>query len=351
VARSVVAALQITLSPQAAGIESRQSANVEAYEHWLRGSHFVRLYLISNKEQDIQSAIHHYEAAVSIDPAYALAYGGMAWANEHHYVFSGRKNRTDRDQAVRCILKGYQLDSLSGSLNAGMGYLACLSDDYDMAYHFYTTALALEPRSLVVNHLAGEFLSSIGLIRQSERFYEAAIALDPYYLFSNGEAADAMECEAEWEKAAAYYQRVMLLSPNDRLYRAQYIVLLLKMGRVKEAADLLTEAMKNNPDFVGYIRCRALIHAAHGERKQALKLRQDPEVYALLGMKADALRLLEERAGKEDHYQYIPLTSNPFFSGLHGDPRFQAILSRLEREYQERIRKYADLGSKTIGRR
>jgi len=349
VARSVVAALQITLVPQASErMIPRQSNNVAAYESWLRASYFVKLFLISNREQDIQSAIRLYEAAIALDSAYALAYAGLAWAYEHKFVLGSHKNPSDREQVVRHILKAYQLDSLSGAVNAGMGYLASANRDYDRAYVFFRTALTLEPRSYLVNYLAGEFLSSLGLNEHSEGFFETSIAGDPYYLLGIGEAAGAFELQGKFEKAASYYQRVLRLSPRDPLYRTAYVEFLIKTSRLQEASEILEATQKSNPEFSGFARVRAMVHAAGGERKQALMLSQNPEVYALLGMRDEALKALDKKAGTSGTYEYQSVATNPIFKSLHKDPRFTLVLSRLEATYRERIRRYGDLGSRRV---
>lgn len=345
VARSVAAALQITLAPHIADhMVQRQTANIEAYEYWLRGTYFVKLFLVSYKEQDIQSAIHMFEKAIDADTSYALAYGGMAWAYEHRYVYGGHTSSADRDQVVRGVLHAYRLDSLSGSLNAGMGYLASMNGDYDTAFRFFSVAVAREPRSLFVNHLTAEFLSSIGLNKESERFYGQAIALDPYYLLSIGEAASAFEEEGEFEKAASYYQRALTLSPNDRIYKSAYICFLVKTGKLREAAALLKEATAADPSYQPYARGQALLCAARGERQRALKLSQDPEVYSLLGLQDEAVRLLERQAGQGPEHQYSGLKTNPFYLSLRNSPRFRAILARQLQEHTERLRKYGTLG-------
>jgi eukaryotic-like serine/threonine-protein kinase len=352
VARSVVAAMQVTMAPQSTELMiPRQSSNVAAYELWLRASYFVKLYLISNKEQDIQSAIRLYEAAIANDTTYAIAYAGLAWAYGHKYVLGSHSNVSDRDQLVRFILKAYRLDSLSGAVNAGMGYIALADRDFDKAYHFFRTALTYEPRSYLVNYFAGEYLSAIGLNEQSETFLERTIAGDPYYLLGIGELAGAFELEGKFQKADSYYQRALNLSPNDPLYRAAYVEFLVKTSRLKEASGILDDALKHAPEFLGFSRCRAMLLAAHGDRKQALQLSHAPEVYALLGMRSETLSALEEKAGTNATYHYQSVATNPLFIPFRNDIRFQAVLSRLQTSYNERMTKYGDLGTHMAGGR
>jgi serine/threonine protein kinase/tetratricopeptide (TPR) repeat protein len=344
VARSVAAALQITLAPQVAEkMLPRQTKNAEAYEYFLRGSYLVKLYLVSYREQDIQSALKMFERAISLDSTYANAYGGLAWAYEHHYVYGRYRNPADREQVVRAIRRGYELDPNSGPLNAGMGYVACITGDYDRAYELYKKAIAIDPHSLWVNHLAGEFLSVVGLHDRAVRFFLKAIEMDPYYLFALGELADCYEFVGDFGKAALYYRKALALSPDDRVYKLDYITFLLKSGAPDQAEEVLRDAIKTHPEFKDWSIPRAVLLAMRGEKAEALSIQKSVPVYSLLRMRREALKLLEEKAGTSRNYLYMELLHNPFFDNIRSDPQFKSILARQKDLYEERVKKYGDL--------
>jgi serine/threonine protein kinase/Tfp pilus assembly protein PilF len=344
VARSVAAALQITLAPQTAEkMLPRQTKNPEAYECFLRGNYLVKLYCVSYREQDIQSAIKMFEKAVTLDPKYALAYGGLAWAYEHRYVYGRYQNPADREQVVRAIGKGYELDPGSGSMNAGMGYVLARTGNNDRAYDFFRKAIAIDARSLWVNHVVGLFLAGIGLPDKASRFFLTAIEMDPYYLFSCGELAECYEYSGEFSKAESYYLKALALSPDDRVYRAGYLRFLIKSGKLHQAEEMLRRAMEAYPEFKEYSRCQALLLASRGKKTEALALWKNAEVYSLLKMNREALQFLEANAGKSYEYLYLALLNNPFYLPLRDDPRFQSTLAKEKLTYEERSKKYGAL--------
>jgi len=344
VARSVAAALQITLAPQTAEkMLPRQTKNAEAYEYFLRGTYLVKLYLVSYREQDIQSALRMFEKAIVLDSAYANAYGGLAWAYEHRYVYGRHRNPADREQVVRATRRGYELDPNSGPLNAGMGYVTCMMGEYDRAYEFIKKANSIDPHSLWVNHLTGEFLSAVGLHDRAVRFFLKAIEKDPYYLLALGELAGCYESVGDFGKATLYYQKTLALSPDDRVYKLDYITFLLKSGTPDEGERVLLDALKTHPEFEEYSIPRALLFASRGAKKEALSIQKSAAIYSLLRMRREALQLLEEKAGKNREYLYVNLLQNPFFNNLRSDPQFQSILAKQKELYEKRVKQYGDL--------
>jgi serine/threonine protein kinase/tetratricopeptide (TPR) repeat protein len=346
VARSVAAALRITLAPQTAeAMIPRQTKNPAAYETWLRGAYFVKLYLTTNREEDIRSAIQMYERAIALDSAYALAYGGLAWAYEHRYVYGRYRNQEDRLRVVRLVQRAFALDSANGSLVAGMGYVQFRLGNLDRALELYQRALALAPRSIFVTYLTGEFLADLGLQDRAPAFFLRTIELDPYYLFAYGELSDCLEAAGKYEDAAAYYRRTFELSPEDRVYRACYIRLLIKTGMDARAGELLRETMQRHPEYTEYGMLQALLLAKRGEKRAALAIAQKAEVYSLLGMPAEAMQCLERDGGTTLDYRYFSISHNPLFDPVRSDPRFGTFLEKQKALYEERLRKYANLSA------
>ncbi len=77
-----------------------------------------------------------------------------------------------------------------------------------------------------------------------------------------------------------------------------------------------------------------------------MALDRSPDVYALLGMKDEAIEALR-RVDRRDHtgprYEYLNLVHDAHLDPLRGDPRFRAILAERKAEYDERVKKYGDL--------
>jgi hypothetical protein len=74
--------------------------------------------------------------------------------------------------------------------------------------------------------------------------------------------------------------------------------------------------------------------------------RRSPDVYALLGMKGEAIEALR-RVDHGDYngprYEYLNLAFDAHLNPLRGDPRFRAILAERKAEYDERVKEYGNL--------
>jgi len=348
ISRSVAATLKIALAPETAGLpHSPLTKSPDAFECLLKGNHFVKLYLVSYQEQDFQSALRMYEKAVALDSACAMAYGGIAWAYEHHSLYSrytGAKNaRSDREQSFRYIQRAYQLDPNSGPIVAGMGYVAAGAGEFDRAYEFMRKAIALEPHSLYVNHLVGEFALTTGLCSLATKPFGRAIELDPLYLLSLGEMAVCLERMGEFDNAGEFYRRTLELSPDDIVYKADYIRLLIKTGQLPEAEKLLATGRGITPEPDDLALSRALLLASRGLKQEALKAKRDPSVYAVLGAKEEALTMLEASLASRKGCLYLDLLHDPLYANLRAEARFQALLEKQKRLYDERLAKYGGL--------
>ena len=73
------------------------------------------------------------------------------------------------------------------------------------------------------------------------------------------------------------------------------------------------------------------------------------ENYAALSMNKDAIDIIQKgiESGFNNIYEYpFPypyLAGSFFYNSLHDDPRFQKILEKQKKVYEERLRKYGDL--------
>ena len=89
-----------------------------------------------------------------------------------------------------------------------------------------------------------------------------------------------------------------------------------------------------------------MLFAAKGEKNKALAIRKNGPVYALLGMKDEAIKYIKNEIKKGlEHFQYLylPLINSTFYEGLRDDARFQDIVKKQKKKYEERLKKYGKL--------
>jgi len=357
ISNDIAQALEVRLTEdRLKAIKTREPDNVEAYVYYRTGMHFIESkYHSSYKEEDFEAALRMYEKAVEIEPNYALAYWGLGNAYEAHY--NQEKDRKDYDLMLKNFNKAYELNPDLAETNLGLGWVYFNKADNDKAYQFFKKALELDSNNPIVNRDAGAFLRSIGLYRRAIKYFSEAIELDPSSISSFDQTAFCYMFIGEFEKAANQLKKAIEIEPDNVIVRCSYVSQLIMMNKYDEAENEIAIAERIMPDSFYVKHNRAWIYAAKGERERALKLIkgrtsydfQTTGVYALLGMKDEAIRAIEEGIDrgfediKEYLYSYPFLASNPCYDGLRYDPRFKEILEREKKKYEEKLKKYGKL--------
>ncbi|HEX7503062.1 MAG TPA: tetratricopeptide repeat protein, partial [Acidobacteriota bacterium] len=343
ISQAIAAALQLKLSEATrSAMKVDPTRNLLAYEHLLRGQNLVTSYLLSRHENDFTSAVDSYQRAIEVDPGVTQAYDGLAWAYMNHSEVTG--NETEVSMALKYCEAGYRLNPGLSETNAGMGWVSFAAGDLDGAYRHFRRAMAINPNSMPVNHIIGLFLINLGLAGPSRRFIERSMQLDPAYFFSQYVKARILQLTGDFAGAEELLSRIMRLVPEDVQALTLGVQLLIMTGRAQEAIPLLERAEKAAPMNVYIQNARALYWAARGDRKRALRSMATPKapMYAMLGMKEEALALMEKEIAAGKPYLYLDLLHNPFYDKLRAEPRFQDLLHQRQRVYEERMRKYGN---------
>ncbi len=85
------------------------------------------------------------------------------------------------------------------------------------------------------------------------------------------------------------------------------------------------------------------MYAGKGDKDKALALSKNGIIYSLLGMKDEALQYITNEVKKDyEHFQYtyLSLETSPFYVSLRGDARFQDIVKKQKKKYEERLKKF-----------
>jgi TolB-like protein/Tfp pilus assembly protein PilF len=96
IARNIAEALRVTLSPQEEeAIATKPTANLQAYDLYLRGRSYAR----RHTRQDLEFALQMLENAVSLDPEFALAHASISnVCAQYHYNYERKKVWLDRSR-------------------------------------------------------------------------------------------------------------------------------------------------------------------------------------------------------------------------------------------------------------
>jgi serine/threonine protein kinase/Tfp pilus assembly protein PilF len=350
VTASIAEALKMKFTqPSADTIKNSQPNNVEAFEYYLQGMHYIKTkYTVTLDEKDFQTSLKMFKKAIQTDKNYALAYAGLAWAHFHYMVNTG--DRKGLELWKENMNLAYQLDPNSALINAGMGLSCIYNQEHNRTYKFFKRALKINPNLSEVHQTIGFVFCRWKLYKKSLPYLRRAIELDPFYIWSRSHLANALSYLGEFEKADIYFQQNLELDPNDIRHFCYYAVQFMKIKQFEKAEGLIEKAKKilllhPKSSFANILYYQGLLFAARGEKEKALAIYKQPSstIYSLLGMKDEAIKRLNEYTTESKRPQYLDLIHNPFFDNLRDDPRFQKIVKKEKQKYEELIKKYQDL--------
>jgi TolB-like protein/Flp pilus assembly protein TadD/tRNA A-37 threonylcarbamoyl transferase component Bud32 len=312
IAGNIVRALRLVLSEdETRAIEQVPTANVAAYDYYLRGRQYFHQY----RRNGIQFARRMFERAIEMDPRYAIAYAGVADCCSFLYLnWDGSKaNLEGAETASRQALA---LGPELADAHASRGFALSLSRKNAEARQEFDTALRLNPKLYEAHYLYARMCISEGTLEEAVRHYEDAARVRP-----------------------EDYQAPLLVTS-----------VLQQLGRPAEANEALRRGLRVveqhlelNPDDARALCLGAASLVQIGERARALEWTQrardiDPEdsivlynlacAYGLMGEIDQAISCLE-KAVKNGYGHKEWLEHDSYIDALRPDARFQALLKKL----------------------
>jgi TolB-like protein/Flp pilus assembly protein TadD len=340
IARSVVAALKITLSGKADRLVAQHPQSLEAYQAYLRGRYFW------NKRDgaSLLSAQRHFSAAVELDPTYALAYAGLA---DTYLLLPLHTPMSPKDAFARARAAAQRAIALDGRLAEGhtsLAYVLFWNDwDYAGAERAFRRAIDLNPNYPTAHHWFSEFLITSGEVEEAMREAAKAEELDPLSPIIGTDAAANFYFARRFEPAVTRLKRVLELDPDFQVARWYLGKSYGQMGRHVQGIAELEATVRASPDsdwskaYLGY----AYGAAGHRDKAQAvlnMLMREAgrryvrSDILALLhlsvGDRDGALTLLERAVSERAIYPFI-IARDPQFDTLRREPRFKALLREM----------------------
>jgi TolB-like protein/Flp pilus assembly protein TadD len=312
IARNIVRALQITLSPQEKGaLRQVPTSHVQAYDYYLRGRSFYYQY----GKHDIEFALQLFSRATELDPGYALAYAGLADCWSYIFLYSERR------ESVRL-----QAEAAS------------------------RRAVELAPDSAEAQTSYALAMSAGGNREEAERGFETAIRLDPGLFEARYFYARHAFVNGDLEKAARLFEEASRVRPND--YQSPLLVAQIydAQGRQEDGhaarrrgVDLVAERIDLHPDDARALYMGANGLVALGEREKGLEWARRARdiapdepmllynlgcIYSLAGEIEEALDCLE-RAIAHGLIQKGWYEHDSNLDPLREHPRYRALIEKL----------------------
>jgi serine/threonine-protein kinase len=336
IAHAVVQRLKITLASDAPLVVPG-TTNMEAYALYLKG----RLEIFKH---DLINGMASLNAVIAMQPDYAEAHALLALG----YMMMSFANLPPRQVMPMAKAAAGRALELNPNLADGLLALGTVQHwydwDWESAETSYKRAIALSPGNASARFNYSELLTTRG--RFEEAIVEAAraIELDPVTPLSNRAMADALFISGQFEKALSQTYRIRTLDPT---YFANYWPMglaLACLGRYGEAVEALEFGRKhafgdpNIEGFIGYASARAGDYEKARAIVAELVARRTTGYVSggNIGLVDQALGDLDaampwyEKAVDERSGECALFWINPVFRAARKDPRFKALIDRVE---------------------
>ena len=339
IAREIVKALKLKLlGEEETQLAKKYTENLEAYNLYLQGRYFWN----KRDRENVYRSIAYFEKALEKDPNYVLAYTGLA----DSYIILGNNAIIPPGEAYpkarEFALKALEIDSRLGEAHTA---LAFIKQDYDWDWagseEEFKIALQLNP-GYGFGHMGyANLLSILGRHEEAIREVKTARDLDPLSPRLMANVGNLLYRARKYELALEELKKAIELYPEHGLNYDLAAWIYAHLGRYEEA--LVSLQRYEEITGVEPIIASAYVYDKWGKRREVEKLLkkiiEESEkayvpstfiayIYGFLRDFDQAFSLLEKAYAERDNkLQYLKIS--PWFDSLRSDPRFEALLERM----------------------
>ncbi len=342
IARMVVEKLRVKLLDIAdAPLVKRPTDDLEAYNLYLQG----RYYWSRRYKGFFDKAVACFEQAIAQDPSCAPAHAGLADGYAVLGLYGFMSPAEARARALPAAQKAIDLDDSLDEAHRSMGLVQWIFEsDPSAAERELRLALAQNPRSGLTHGVLGVVLASTG--RGAEGIAEAnqARQLEPTSVLAGFYVLAAYAYAREYRLSLNECRRVLELDPNFALALIEQALLLVYQGEHVEAVESAERAaaLSNRANFfltvLGVVYARAqrpeeakavlaeLDRRSHEQYVPALSLGL---IHAVLGESDRMIDCLARARDQKEPLAFVAAWGERDLDPLRSDPRFQALLKKM----------------------
>jgi serine/threonine protein kinase/tetratricopeptide (TPR) repeat protein len=321
-------------------LAKRPTHDKEAYEAYLKGSHFAHKLSPDN----LARAIEYARLAIEKDPRFADAYTLLAYSYSMLGTYHFLPPAEAFPKAKAAALRALELDEMMPGPHVALGVVLLLYDwKWSEAEKEVRRALELSPDYAFAHQAHGVYLLAKGKLEEALAAQKQAVELDPLSPTTNLIMGAWFFFARQYHEAIEQLRKTLELEPNLARARRLLARAHAHLGNFDEAIaehhalDAMTKGSAPTRAVLAYIHSlagrRAEAEAILDElRKENLDLETRyiaAAVYAVLGKTDEAFELLNNIC--DDRYPLmIYVTVDPVLDPLRTDPRFRDLLKRVD---------------------
>jgi TolB-like protein/Flp pilus assembly protein TadD/tRNA A-37 threonylcarbamoyl transferase component Bud32 len=323
-------------SEEKARFAKRPTTDLEAYQLYLKG----RYYWNKRTEEDLRKAVDYFNQAIEKDPAYAMAYAGLAESYVALESFGLMPAREAVPKVKEAAMKALELDNTLAEAHTALTDVKEYDWDWmgserefrraielnasdATAHQWYSQLLTrlhrnkealaeikraqqLDPLSLMINSTAGEDLIRAGRSKEAIEELRKALQIDSNFAPAHFNLGVAYMQKGEFGEAIAEFQKATTLSRSTAWFAGALGYAYARAGQASEARRVLAELKERSKQRYVPSFDLALIYTGLEEKDQALACLQ--------------------KASEEHDWRMTGVNVDPMLESLRSDPRFQDLL-------------------------
>jgi TolB-like protein/Tfp pilus assembly protein PilF len=340
IARETTERLRLKLT----GAESRRlgrrpTEDLEAYRLYILG----RVEWNRRTREGLRRGVAYFERARAKDPAYSLAYAGLADCYNLMDEYGVATPRESFPKAKEAALRALDLDDTLAEAHTSLAYcLAFYEWQWQAAEREYRRALGLNPGYATAHQWYGELLTIRGRTDEGLAHLRRAEELDPLALIIPSVAGWGLYNARRYDEAIAVFRKVLAADRNFVQARGFLGWAYAQKGEYGKALAEFEKVrlLDDNPEFLGGI---GYVHALAGRKAEARRVLAELAklskgrhvspclsafIHAALGEKEAAFADLE-KAYRQRSAWLAYAKVDPKYDNLRPDPRFARLLRRV----------------------
>ncbi len=345
ISMSIVEKLKVSLlKEESAELKMRPTKNVESYNLYLKG----RYYWNKRSEEAFQKGLEHFQLAIEKDPTYALAYAGIADCYNLLQVYAYLSPKEAFPKARAAAEKALEIDSSLAEAHTSLAWVRVSYDlDWSAGEKEFKRALELNPSYATGHHWYSIYLMAMGRHAESLAQIKRAQEVDPLSLMINTDLGFVLFYGRQDDLAIEQYHKTLEM---DKDFGVAYwrLAIIYAQKEMYNEALAATQKMKEllgdkDPLVLGTI---GYIYALLGKRDEAKKVLNELSglskhryisslrvalIYMGLGQKDQTFKWLEKAYEERDFWITLIKVAPPFDS-LRSDPRFKILLKKMNLE-------------------
>ena len=314
--------------------------NIEAYQLYLKGRYAWN----KRTEDELRKSAEYFQQAIDLDPAYALAYAGLADSYNMLADYSVLPPKDAFPRAAAAASKALEMDDTLSEAHTSLAFVKMdYEGDWAGADREYRRAIELNPNYATAHQWYASYLVMMRRYDESIAEMKRAQALDPLSRIINANLGLHYYYARQYDQAIEQLRKTIDLNPDFGLAYFYMGRALAQKGMYKEAIAQLQKARELSGEDPETIAELGYAYALAGRRAEAQDVLNEmnelakrryflpyffASVYTGLGDKDQAFAYLE-KAYDVSHPGLALVNVDPKFDPLRSDPRFADLVRRI----------------------